>query len=129
IRDRNVTGVQTLLFRSRVGAIEVRAGARIGARSHLMPGTVIGEEAHIEAGSTVIGEKKVKAHARWSGSPAKKVGRSKHRFPDHAPARRAWWVPIYGATSMLLAAQPLVAIALAAFVIITLVQLTDGNGF
>ena len=113
----------------RVGAIEVRAGARIGARSHLMPGTVIGEEAHIEAGSTVTGEKKVKAHARWSGSPAKKVGRSKHRFPDHAPARRAWWVPIYGATSMLLAAQPLVAIALAAFVIITLVQLTDGNGF
>ena len=113
----------------RVGAIEVRAGARIGARSHLMPGTVIGEEAHIEAGSTVTGEKKVKAHARWSGSPAKKVGRSKHRFPDHAPARRAWWVPIYGATSMLLAAQPLVAIALAAFVIITFVQLTDGNGF
>ena len=113
----------------RVGAIEVRAGARIGARSHLMPGTVIGEEAHIEAGSTVTGEKKVKAHARWSGSPAKKVGRSKHRFPDHAPARRAWWVPIYGATSMLLAAQPLVAIALAAFVIISLVQLTDGNGF
>ncbi|MDN5798888.1 MAG: amino acid adenylation domain-containing protein [Corynebacterium casei] len=113
----------------RVGAIEVKEGARVGARSQLMPGSVIGEEAHIEAGSTVTGNKKVKAGARWAGSPAKKVGRSKHRFPDHSPARRSWWVPIYGATSMLLAAQPLVAIALAAFVIISLVQATDGNAF
>src|SRR5699024_7862917 len=93
----------------------------------LLPGTVVGEEAHIEAGSTVTGEKKVKAGARWSGSPAKKVGRSKHRFPDHAPARRSWWVPIYGATSLLLAAQPPVAIALATFVVVALVDTTGGN--
>lgn len=93
-----------------VGPIVVGANARIGARSTLMPGAIIGEDAHIEAGSCVTATKPVKARARWSGSPAAKVGRSKHRFPDEHPPRRSYWVPFYGATSIYLSLLPLLAL-------------------
>ncbi|MDO5032277.1 Pls/PosA family non-ribosomal peptide synthetase [Corynebacterium sp.] len=111
----------------RVGQIKIDEGARIGARSTLLPGTHVGKDAHVEAGSTVTGTKKTKDRARWSGSPAKKIGRSKHRFPDTPPKRRPWWVAIYGATSVLLAIQPIVALGLAALVVIALIQATGGN--
>ena len=113
----------------RVGAIEVGPDARVGARSTLLPGTVIGADAHVEAGSTVIADKKIKDGQRWAGSPAAKVGRSKHRFPDEHPPRRSRWVPIYGATSFMLALQPLVALVAGAAVDLWLVQLTGGQPF
>ncbi len=112
-----------------VGAITVAEGARVGARSTLLPGTVIGEYAHVEAGSTVTGSKRIKDGQRWSGSPARKVGRSKHRFPDQPPARRPWWVAIYGATSIFLALQPVIALILAACATIGLVHVTAGNPY
>ncbi|MGV3072772.1 Pls/PosA family non-ribosomal peptide synthetase [Corynebacterium phoceense] len=113
----------------RVGAIEVGKNARVGARSTLLPGTRIGNDAHIEAGSTVTGAKKVKSGQRWSGSPAAKVGRSKHRFPDEHPRRRSHWVALYGVTSFLLALQPLVALAVGAAATVGLIQLTGGNPY
>lgn len=100
-----------------VGAIDIGPNARIGARSTLMPGAVIGEGAHIEAGSCVTGRKPVKAWARWSGSPAAKVGRSKHRFPDEHPPRRSYWVPLYGVTSVALSLVPLLSLAVAGVVV------------
>jgi len=111
----------------RVGAIEVRESARVGTRSTLLPGTVIGVDAHVEAGSTVTGAKTIKPGSRWSGSPAVKVGRSKHRFPDEPPPRRSRWVPIYGLTSIWLSLQPMVAIALGAVLVVALIQATGGN--
>ncbi|AKK11885.1 Pls/PosA family non-ribosomal peptide synthetase [Corynebacterium uterequi] len=110
----------------RVGRILIGANARVGARSTLLPGTVIGASAHVEAGSTVTGGTPVKPGARWSGSPAKKVGRSKHRFPEHHPARRPHWVWIYGLTSLLLAAQPLVAAGAGVAAVVGLVGAVDG---
>ena len=111
----------------RVGAIEVHREARVGARSTLLPGTVVGADAHVEAGSTVTGDRTIKPGSRWSGSPASKVGRSKHRFPDEHPPRRSRWVPIYGLTSVALSLQPLAALALAAVVVIALIDATGGN--
>ena len=110
-----------------VGAIEVKEGARVGARSTLLPGTVVGKYAHVEAGSTVTARKQIKDGQRWSGSPAMKVGRSKHRFPSHAPKRRPLWVPVYDATAVLLALQPIVALGVGAAAVMALVQLTDGS--
>lgn len=112
-----------------VGAIDVKEGARVGARSTLLPGTVVGKYAHVEAGSTVTGRKKIKDGQRWSGSPAQKVGRSKHRFPSHTPKRRPWWVAIYDATSVLLAIQPVVALAVGAAIVLALVHSTGGDSF
>lgn len=100
-----------------VGQIVVGADARIGARSTLLPGTRIGRAAHVEAGSTVTGEKKVKADARWSGSPAKKVGRSKHRFPTEVPPAARGWVAVYAITAVVLALVPLAALFSAGAVI------------
>ena len=111
----------------RVGEVVIGANARVGTRSNLLPGTVVGEDAHIEAGSTVLGTKAVKPGARWAGSPAEKVGRSKHRFPDYHPPRRTHWAWIYGATSVALALQPFIAIGLAVAAVLGLVALTDGN--
>lgn len=112
-----------------VGAINVGEGARVGARSTLLPGTNVGKYAHVEAGSTVTARKKIKDGQRWSGSPAKKVGRSKHRFPAEPPKRRPWWVAFYGATSILLAIQPVVALAVGAAVVVAGLSMTAGNDF
>lgn len=100
-----------------VGEIRIGEGARVGARCTLMPGTDIGAEAHVESGSCVTGTKKVKARARWAGSPARKVGRPKHRFPEEAPPRKAWWSLIYGATAVVLSFVPLSSLVVAAIVI------------
>ncbi|WIM67378.1 amino acid adenylation domain-containing protein [Corynebacterium breve] len=113
----------------RVGSIRIDREARIGARSTLLPGTHVGEDAHVEAGSTVTGNKTVKKGARWSGSPAKKVGRSKHRFPVEHPPRRSIWVLIYGLTSAFLGALPLFAAACAIATVVWLIELTGGSPY
>ncbi|MFD5279038.1 Pls/PosA family non-ribosomal peptide synthetase [Pseudarthrobacter sp. NPDC058362] len=75
-----------------IGAVHVGAGASVGARSTLMPGTAIGAGAQVEPGSAVSG--KVKAGHLVAGSPAARQGKAKHAVPD-APAlgrvaERAW---------------------------------------
>lgn len=112
-----------------VGAITVGSDARVGTRSTLLPGTVIGSGAHVEAGSTVTGAAPVKPGARWSGSPADKVGRSRHRFPAHRPPRSRHWAWIFGGTSIALALQPVVSIGLAVAAVAGLVQLTATNHY
>ncbi|NLG54608.1 MAG: amino acid adenylation domain-containing protein [Rhodococcus sp.] len=94
-----------------IGAIKIGAGASVGARSTLFPGTKIGKNAHIAAGSAVSG--RVKADQYWAGSPAAKVGKAKTPWPDEAPPRARWWVPIYGASSVVLAGMPLLGLAIA----------------
>ncbi|MFI6776044.1 Pls/PosA family non-ribosomal peptide synthetase [Nocardia sp. NPDC050412] len=92
-----------------IGPITIGAGAVIGARSILLPGSKIGKNAEIAAGSSVSG--KVKAEQEWAGSPATKVGKAQHRWPAHTPARAAHWVAIFGVTSMALAAMPILGLA------------------
>ncbi|WP_306355755.1 MULTISPECIES: Pls/PosA family non-ribosomal peptide synthetase [unclassified Nocardia] len=92
-----------------IGPIVIGPGAVVGARSILLPGSRIGKRAEIAPGSAVSG--KVKAEQEWAGSPAVKVGKARHRWPDHAPARAAHWVAIFGITSMVLAAVPILGLA------------------
>ncbi|MHA2789874.1 Pls/PosA family non-ribosomal peptide synthetase [Corynebacterium sp. S7] len=112
-----------------VGEIFIDEDARIGARSTLLPGTKIGADAHIEAGSTVTGDKNVKKGARWSGSPAKKVGRSKHRFPEEHPPRRSYWVWGYGLTSIALEILPMAGAVLAIASVVWLIEATGGSPY
>ena len=69
-----------------VGAVSIGSGARVGTRTTLMPGTVVGDNAEVEPGSCVNGY--VPAAQRWAGSPAR-PGRpapaGRHRAPP-APA-------------------------------------------
>ncbi|WP_459963458.1 Pls/PosA family non-ribosomal peptide synthetase [Nocardia sp. IFM 10818] len=92
-----------------IGPISIGPGAVVGARSILLPGTTIGRNAEIAPGSAVAG--KVKADQEWAGSPAVKVGKAQHRWPDHTPARAAHWVAVFGITSMVLAAVPILGLA------------------
>ena len=66
-----------------VGEIEIGEGARIGARSVLMPGAQIGAGAEIEPGSVVSGV--VPPDERWAGSPARQVGAAGDSWPENPP--------------------------------------------
>ncbi|MFI2231956.1 Pls/PosA family non-ribosomal peptide synthetase [Nocardia testacea] len=92
-----------------IGSIVVGRGAVVGARSVLLPGTRIGRDAVIAAGSAVSG--KVKAGQEWAGSPAVKVGKARHRWPAETPERAVHWVPAFGVGSLGLGALPLFGLA------------------
>jgi non-ribosomal peptide synthetase-like protein len=98
-----------------IGKIRIGAGATVGSRSTLLPGTRIGKDSEIAAGSTVRGA--VPAGQRWAGSPARRTGKSAVHWPSSRPARSRSWALAYGVTSMLLGLLPAVA-ALPALVII-----------
>jgi non-ribosomal peptide synthetase-like protein len=91
-----------------VGAISVGNDATVGARTTLLPGAVIGKNADVAPGSGVVG--KVKAGQYWKGSPAMKSGKARHPWPDERPPRAPLWVAMYGVTSILLGAIPLLAL-------------------
>lgn len=91
-----------------VGPITVGNDATVGARTTLLPGAVVGKDADVAAGSAVVG--KVKNGQYWKGSPAVKSGKARHPWPDRRPGRAPHWVLIYGVSSMLLGAMPLVAL-------------------
>ncbi|TDD45369.1 amino acid adenylation domain-containing protein [Kribbella antibiotica] len=98
-----------------VGAITVGPDAVVGSRSMLLPGAEIGRAAEIAAGSAVSG--KVPASERWSGSPASRLGRARHPWPDERPARAPWWVAAYGVQSAVMSLLPVAAAAAALFVL------------
>jgi len=91
-----------------LGPITVGNDATIGSRTTLLPGAVIGKDADVAAGSAVVG--KVKNGQYWKGSPAVKSGKARHPWPDHRPPRARQWVTVYGLSSMLLGALPLVSL-------------------
>lgn len=95
--------------RFHVGPVTVGNDATVGARTTLFPGAVVGKNADVAPGSGVVG--KVKNGQYWKGSPAAKSGKARHPWPDYRPPRASHWVGIYGVSSLLLAALPLVSLA------------------
>jgi non-ribosomal peptide synthetase-like protein len=81
-----------------VGEIRIGAGARVGSRSLLNPGTVIGDGAEIEMGTVVSGE--IPAGERWGGAPARQTGMAGDNWPADPPARRRarGWAWLFGAS-------------------------------
>ncbi len=63
-----------------VGQLRIEAGARVGTRSLLMPGAVIGAGAEVEPGTLVTGE--IPAGERWAGSPARQLGNAGDGWPE-----------------------------------------------
>ena len=98
-----------------VGRITIGNDATIGARTTLLPGAVVGKNADVAPGSGVVG--KIKNGQYWKGSPAVKSGKARHPWPDHRPRRAPLWVVVYGATSVLLGAVPLLALGVGLAVI------------
>jgi non-ribosomal peptide synthetase-like protein len=92
-----------------VGKITIGDDATIASRTTLLPGAVVGKNADVAPGSGVVD--RIKNGQYWKGSPAVKSGRVKHPWPDERPTRRSYWIAIYGLTSPVLGALPLVALA------------------
>ncbi|TQJ01427.1 Pls/PosA family non-ribosomal peptide synthetase [Amycolatopsis cihanbeyliensis] len=90
-----------------IGKIRIGAGARIGARSTLLPGARVGKGAEIAPGSTVRGA--VPAGQRWAGSPATRQQKDALKWPSSRPPRSRRWAAVYGLTSVLLGLLPAVA--------------------
>ncbi|MDP5227887.1 MULTISPECIES: Pls/PosA family non-ribosomal peptide synthetase [Arthrobacter] len=96
-----------------IGAISIGAGATVGARSTLMPGSRVGADAIVEPGSAVTG--KVKAGVTVAGSPAERIGKAKPDWPEHTRIRHGAqeiaWLSAFAAASGLLACIPFVTAA------------------
>ena len=93
----------------RIGGISIGAGATIGTRSTLAPGTRIGRNAEIAPGSAVFG--RVRAGQRWAGSPAVRVGGTSSPLAPERPPTPTRWLWAYGASSAVLGLLPFLAIA------------------
>ena len=90
-----------------VGAVSVGAGARVGTRTTLMPGTEVGEDAEVEPGSCVNGY--VPAGQRWAGSPARYAGSAGDTWPQPRAFRSRRWYIVYTATLLFSSVLPLLA--------------------
>ncbi|PNL18241.1 Pls/PosA family non-ribosomal peptide synthetase [Micrococcus sp. FDAARGOS_333] len=97
--------------RVHIGTVKVGAGAVVGARSTLMPGSSVGEGAHVEPGSTVVG--RLRGHRVHAGSPAVRVGKVKDTGPNVAPPRATGYRLLSTLASSVLAALPFIAAAVA----------------
>ena len=93
----------------RIGGISIGAGATVGTRSTLAPGTRIGRNAEIAPGSAVFG--RVRAGQRWAGSPAVRVGGTSSPLAPERPPTPKRWLWAYGASSAVLGLLPFLAIA------------------
>ena len=92
-----------------IGPISVGRDVRVGARSCLMPGTVLEDHCEIESGSCISGT--VNTGERWEGSPAQYCGRAGSRWPlTPAPRisrlRRRLWDTLYGLSAQGLTIVP-----------------------
>ncbi|HVK24616.1 MAG TPA: Pls/PosA family non-ribosomal peptide synthetase [Actinokineospora sp.] len=90
-----------------IGRIRVGAGATVGSRSTLFPGTRIGKRADIAPGSGVRGSVPTGQH--WAGSPATRTGKATHHWPNRRPPRRKRWIATYAVTSFALSLVPVFA--------------------
>ncbi|MGK2949885.1 MAG: Pls/PosA family non-ribosomal peptide synthetase, partial [Acidimicrobiales bacterium] len=98
-----------------IGRVHVGAEATIGSRSTLLPGARVGRRAEVAAGSAVTG--RVPGKERWSGSPARRVGKAKATWPAERPPRNTRWAVAYGAASAVMSLVPLAAAGAGALVI------------
>jgi len=101
-----------------LGRIGVGAGARVGARSMLLPSADVGDEAEIAPGSAVFG--RVPDGEYWSGSPAIRGSRSARPPWEERVRRSRLWGGLYGAAAVVLALLPAVAIAVGVLVAVEL---------
>jgi non-ribosomal peptide synthetase-like protein len=91
-----------------VGRIDIGPDARIGVRSTLGPGTIIGAGAQVIAGSSVQGP--VPAGACWSGSPAARVGAARGPWQPTRPPRKPAWAVAYTLASLGIGGVPVLGV-------------------
>ncbi|MEO7350483.1 MAG: amino acid adenylation domain-containing protein, partial [Marmoricola sp.] len=91
-----------------IGSIKVGSGARVGTRSTLCPGAVIGRDAEVAPGSAVTG--RVTRGEYWTGSPAEAVGLTRGPWSATRPDHKRGWVFAYACIATLISLLPLLAV-------------------
>ncbi len=99
----------------RIGAVRIGAGASVGTRSTLAPGTRIDPGAEVAPGSAVFG--RVRSGQLWAGSPAARAGEPSLDWPAERPPRGSAWLAAYGASSMVLGLLPIAAFSVGGLVV------------
>jgi len=90
-----------------IGRIKVGPAARVGTRSTLCPGAVVGGNAEVAPGSAVIGA--VAKGEYWTGSPAEPVGRTRGPWSESRPQHKPGWVLAYAGIATLISLLPILA--------------------
>lgn len=106
-----------------VGPIEVGRRARVGMRSTLLPGAVIGTDAEVAPQAAIFGT--VPDSEYWSGAPATRFGPARGPWADRKPVNKPVWVLAYAAGGTLLALLPALSITVAILVLEGLGRLLD----
>lgn len=109
----------------RIGEVRVRRRARVGTRSMLCPGAVVGAEAEVAPGSAVFGS--VPDGEFWSGAPAARVSGAARGPWDDRPSSSSAWLGAYAATAALLGLLPAIAVAVSVALLAPLADLPDDS--
>lgn len=100
-----------------IGRITVGADARIGTRSTLGPGAVVGRAAEVAPGSSVQGQ--LAPGEFWSGSPAERVATARGPWSSQRPSRHAVWAVAYAAAGTTVSLLPVLAVLAAVWVVLS----------
>ncbi|TWE11325.1 Pls/PosA family non-ribosomal peptide synthetase [Rudaeicoccus suwonensis] len=92
-----------------IGPVTVHAEARVGTRSTLCPGAVVGRRSEVAPGSAVFGE--IPDDESWSGAPATRVRKARGPWQDTRPPHRPVFSFLYGALAVLITLLPILATA------------------
>ncbi|MDT9591858.1 amino acid adenylation domain-containing protein [Nocardioides zeae] len=109
-----------------LGRIEVGARARVGARSTLCPGAVVGSDAEIGPGSAVFGV--VPDGEFWAGSPARRRRKAARGPWQERPVRSRAWVAAYALAAAVVGLLPALAVAVGLLVALPGLDAVDGAG-
>ncbi|MCG5212040.1 Pls/PosA family non-ribosomal peptide synthetase [Streptosporangium sp. KLBMP 9127] len=90
-----------------VGEIRIGAGATVGSRATLLPGTKIGKNAQVAPGSAISGP--VPSGERWAGVPAARKGRARKPPSGARPPRSRRWAAVYGVSALVFGLIPALA--------------------
>ena len=91
-----------------IGEVRVGAGARVGARSTLLPGADVGTRAEVAPGSAVFGG--IPDDEAWSGAPALPSGAARGPWGRDRPPNRPGWLVAYTASAVVLSLLPVLAV-------------------
>ncbi|AKU18398.1 Pls/PosA family non-ribosomal peptide synthetase [Luteipulveratus mongoliensis] len=100
--------------RLHIGELHVHREARVGTRSTLAPGAVVGRRAEIAPGSAVFGS--VPDDEAWSGAPARRTGKARGPWSSTRPPHRAGGIVAYAVLAIVIAGLPVIATAVGVLV-------------
>lgn len=100
-----------------LGTVSIGPRVRIGARSTLAPGSVVGADVEVAPGSAVFGT--VPDGESWAGAPARRAGLARGPWNDTRPQNKPRWLAAYGVVAVVISALPGVALVAAGLVVVT----------